>query len=158
MTMSQGFLSSVDTTTAGLEEIGDRDGEIMRTEISTLSTSWEPATSTLEVSLRNAGQVKLRDFGMWDFIIQYYDAGSTYYVEWLPYVEGALGDNQWRKKGIYSDAASETEETFEPGILNPGEEMVIEAKLNPDVGAGTTNFVAISTANGISATTTFSGP
>ena len=31
MTMSQGFLTSVDTTSAALEELGVRDEEIMRT-------------------------------------------------------------------------------------------------------------------------------
>ena len=155
MTMSQGFLSSVDTTTLGLETVSERDEGIMRTDLSTLSATL-PATNRVEVALRNSGQTKLSDFARWDVIVQYYDSGGTYYVKWLPYIEGTPGDNEWRKKGIYLNSENLTAEVFEPGILNPGEELVIEAKLNPPVGVGTTNLVVTSTPSGIPASITFS--
>ena len=151
MTMSQGFLSSVDSTTAGLEEISNRGEEIMRTRLSTVNATLQ-SPSLLEVRLQNDGQTKLADFDKWDVIVQYYTAGGTYYVKWLPYNEGTLGDNEWQKTGIYLDGQAET---FEPGILNPGEEVRIEAKLNPPVGAGTTNLVVVSTPNGIPASIAF---
>jgi hypothetical protein len=110
----------------------------------------------VEVALRNSGQTKLGDFARWDVIVQYYDSGGTYYVKWLPYIEGTPGDNEWRKKGIYLNSENLTAEVFEPGILNPGEELVIEAKLNPPVGVGTTNLVVTSTPSGIPASITFS--
>ena len=154
MTMSQGFLSSVDTTASGLETVSERDEEIMRTNLSTLSANLT-APDWLEVALRNNGQTKLSDFAKWDVIVQYYDSGGTYYVKWLPYVTGTPGDNQWTKKGIYLNAEGQTPEVFEPGILNPEEEIVIEAKLSPSVGAGTTNLIVTSTPNGIPASTTF---
>ena len=155
MTMSQGFLSSVDTTAQGMETVVERDEGIMRTDLATISVSYLPS-NTLEVALQNNGQTKLSDFARWDVIVQYYDSGGAYYVVWLPYTENVtLGDNQWRKEGIYLDAQNLTAEAFEPGILNPGEEMVIEVKVNPTVGTGTTNLVVTSTPSGIPASISF---
>jgi len=156
MTMSQGFLSSVDTTTLGLETVSERDEGIMRTDLSTLSATL-PATNRVEVALRNSGQTKLSDFARWDVIVQYYDSGGTYYVKWLPYTENVtLGDNQWRKRGIYLNSENLTAEVFEPGILNPGEELVIEAKVSPATGVGTNNLIVTSTPSGIPASIAFS--
>ena len=151
MTMSQGFLTSVDSTTIGLEEISSRGEEIMRTELTAANTSM-PSASLLRVSLENSGQTKLASFSKWDIIVQYYDDGGTYYVKWLPYTEGTPGNNEWRKVGIYLDGQVET---YEPDIVNPGEEVVIEAKLNPSVGDNTTNLVVVSTPNGIPASIAF---
>ena len=50
-----------------------------------------------------------------------------------------------------------TAEIFEPGILNPGEEMVIEAKVNPVIGLSTSNMVVTSTPSGIPASINFPG-
>jgi len=155
MTMSQSFLSSVDSTTLELEEVSERGEEILRTDLSALTTSL-PSASILEVSLGNSGQTKLSDFGKWDVIVQYYDDGSSYHVRWLPYTDETPGDNEWTVKGIYLDAGSQTPEVFESGIMNPGEEMIIEAKLSPSVGVETTNLVITSTPNGIPASITFS--
>ena len=156
MTMSQGFLSSVDTASLRLEKVSDRDEEIMRTDLATIAAN-QIAEDTLEVTLSNSGQTKLSNFTKWDIIVQYYDSGGTYYVKWLPYTtDEAPGNNQWRKKGIYLNAENLTAEVFEPGILNPGEEMVIEAKLDPPVGVGTTNLVVTSTPSEIPASITFS--
>jgi len=155
MTMSQGFLSSVDTTSLSLETVSERDEGIMRTNLATVSASYLPS-GILELALRNNGQTKLSDFDKWDVIIQYYDAGSAYYVKWLPYTENATpGDDQWRKEGIYLDSQALTAEVFEPGILNPGEEMIIEAKVAPAVGTSTTNLVVASTPSGIPASISF---
>ena len=157
MTMSQGFLSSVDTASLGLEKVSERDEGIMRTNLSILSAT-QPATNRVQVALQNNGQTKLGDFAKWDVIDQYYDPGGTYYVKWLPYTENAtLGDDQWRKKGIYLNSENLTAEVFEPGILNPGEEIVIEAKVNPQVGIGTSNLIVTSTPSGIPASIGFSG-
>ena len=156
MTMAQGFFSSVDSSTLGWEEMGARDEAIMRTELAVVSSTM-PNASRVEVTLRNDGQTKLRDFADWDVIVQYYDDGGDYYVKWLPYTSGTPGNNQWTVEGIYQDAVSATVEAFETGILNPGEELVIWAELDPVVGTPTTNLVVISTSQGISATTTFSG-
>ena len=152
MTMSQGFLTSVDTSTTGLEEIGQRDESIMRTELSSISAS-QPAANTMEVILENSGQTKLADFDKWDFIVQYHDGTGNYYSEWLPYTEGTLGDNEWEVVWIRLNGSAEA---FEPNVLNPEEEIKIRAQLNPSVGAGTTNMVVVATPNGIPVSTYFS--
>jgi len=152
MTLSQGFLTTVDSTTGGLEELSDRDEAIMRTELATDDAAM-PSASLLQITLENNGQTKLASFAKWDVIVQYYDDGGSYHVTWLPYTEGALGNNEWKKTGIYLDGQAEV---FEPDIVNPGEEIVIEANLTPTVGANTTNLVVVSTPNGIPASEIFS--
>jgi hypothetical protein len=152
MTMSQGFLTSVDTSTAGLEEIGQRDETIMRTDLSPVSTSL-PAANILEVTLENKGQTKLADFNKWDVIVQYYDDTGAYYTKWLPHAEETLDDNQWEVSWIQLDGDAEI---FEPNVLNPEEQLKIRAQLNPPVGTGTTNMVVVATPSGITASTYFS--
>ena len=129
----------------------------IRTEISTLAATWQPLTNTLDVSLSNSGQVKLANFSGWDVIVQYF-TNSTLQVRYLTYTNGTLGNNQWVKEGIYEDAAASDPEVFDPGILNPGEDLVIQAKLDPGVDQDTTNLVVISTPNGIPTSMSFAGP
>ena len=152
MTMSQGFITSVDTSTTGLEEISQRDEDMIRTELIPTTTDM-PSADTLELTLENTGQTRLSDFEAWDIIVQYYDGTGTYHVEWLPYTEGALGDNQWEVVWIKLDGDNEV---FEPGVLNPEEEIMVRAQLNPPVGANTTNMVVTSTHSGVTASTYFS--
>ncbi|MFC1902335.1 hypothetical protein ACFLX3_05380 [Chloroflexota bacterium] len=152
MTMSQGFLTSVDASTSGLEAVGQRDETTMRTGLSSVSTSL-PAADTLEVILENSGQIKLADFNKWDVIVQYYDSTGGYHTRWLPYTAGTLGDNEWEVAWIQLDGAAEV---FEPNVLNPEEEIKIRAQLNPSVGAGTTNMVVVATPSGVPASTYFS--
>ena len=152
MTMSHGFLTSVDASTTGLEQIGKRDETIMRTELSVVSAS-QPAANILEITIENSGQTKLADFDKWDVIVQYYDGAGTYYSKWLPYTEGTLVDNQWEVAWIHLNGAAEV---FEPNVLNPKEEMQIRVQLNPSVGAGTTNMAVVSTPNGIPVSAYFS--
>lgn len=156
MTLSQGFLSSMDTSSAGLEEMSERAGEIMRTEVSPLNAV-QPSADSVQVTLVNSGQTKLGNFESWDVIVQYFDADGMYHVKWLPYTAGTPGDNEWTKAGIYLDAGSGTAEAFEPGIVNPREELVIEARLNPPVGEDTANLMVITTPNGVAVSAPFSG-
>jgi hypothetical protein len=152
MTMSRGFLTSVDSSTAGLEALGQRDEIIMRTELSPVSDSM-PAANTLELTLENSGQTKLADFDKWDVIVQYYEGTGTYNTRWLPYTEGTPGDNEWGVVWIQLNGATEV---FEPNVLNPKEQIKIRAQLNPPVGAGTVNMVVIATPNGVPVSTYFS--
>jgi hypothetical protein len=47
-------------------------------------------------------------------------------------------------------------EVFDPGVLNPGEQMMIKTTLDPSVGDNTTNMVVISTPSGVTCSTYFS--
>lgn len=160
MTMSQGFLSSMDSSKEAWAEMGQRDNEIHRTVISNLrqpSLGHGHNLTILDLRMENSGQTKLSDFEQWDVIVQYYDTSGQYHVAWLPYVEGTLGDNQWKVQGIYMDANTGDPEVFEPGILNPGEGIRMRAKLYPAVDDDTTNLAIVSVANGISASAFFYG-
>lgn len=152
MTMSQGFITSVDTGATGLEEIGERDEMIMRTELTPVSAE-QPSANTVEVIIENSGQTKLADFNKWDVIVQYYDDVGAYHVEWLPYTEATLDDDEWEVAWIQLDGEAEV---FEPNVLNPQEQIMLRAQISPAVGAGTTNMVIIATPSGVTASTYFS--
>lgn len=146
MTMSQGILTSADTTALSVEEISAREGEIMRTEVDAVRAAYLSWADFLRVTVDNSGQTKLASFSKWDFIVNYYDGEGTYYTKWLPYTEGTPGDNEWQKARVCLNGQPEF---FEPGIMNPEEELVILAKLSPLPGDATTGEVIISTPNGI---------
>lgn len=146
MTLSQGFLTSADSASVALEEVGTKDKDMLRTELSTVSTEVDVTGHYVTLRLQNTGQVKLADFDKWDVIVQYFDSTSQYIALWLPYQSGTLGDNEWQINSIDIEGVPET---FEPGILNPGEQLELQVKVNPAVGPGTTNMIVASTPNGI---------
>lgn len=156
MTMSQGFLSSMDSTSSNIETISQRDEEIMRTNILVLEAT-QPSADVLEVVLRDNGQTKLGSFDRWDMIIHYRDIYNKDCVNWFPYVESAPAYNQWNVSGIYLDADTLIPEVFEPGILNPEEEMVMTCRIDPSVLPASVNRVSIATPNGITASKIFTG-
>jgi hypothetical protein len=151
MTMSQGFMSTVDTSTAGLEDVRQRGETLMRTELTPVSSNLA-AANTLEVILENTGQAKLADFDKWDFIVQYYDDTGVYYNKLLPHTAGTLGDNEWEVSEITLNGEAEV---YEPNVLNQSESILLVAQLNPAVGDNTTNMVVIATPDGITASTYF---
>jgi hypothetical protein len=147
MTLSQGILTSADAAALSAQQLSIREGEMMRTRLTGISTSL-PSANTLQAVIENIGQTKLASYGKWDFIVQYYDAGDNYYVNWLPYHPGTPGDNQWCQTGLYYNGQPEA---FEPGILNPQEQMGLEAILSPNAGYRAISLT-IATPNGISPT------
>ncbi|HAZ31414.1 MAG TPA: hypothetical protein DCY61_01735 [Dehalococcoidia bacterium] len=155
LTMLQTSLSSVDLVNEAWREREQTTQEIAMTDISSLSTNVTDAGAIVEMTLKNEGESKLKDFGRWDVIVQYRDTATTLLIKRLLYVEGEPGNDQWTVKGIYLDAATRNPEVFESGILNPDEEMIIRMRLNPPVGVGTTNRATIATPNGVSTSATF---
>jgi hypothetical protein len=156
MTMSQGFLHSVDNTSNNIQTISQRDQDILRTNISILSAT-QNASNTLEVSLRNDGHTKLASFDRWDIIMFYHDALGGDHATYLPYSSSSLGDNQWTLVGIYINSSTRSPEVFDPGILDPNEEMIIQCQINPPAGPGSINLISISTPNGVTTSRSFNG-
>jgi hypothetical protein len=155
MAMSHGFMTSLDASTNGLEEAGARNEIIMRTELTPVSAN---ATLTggpdpVDIVLENTGQTKMADFDKWDLIIQYTDDTSTYHAVWLPYSDTGAGANKWEVVWIRLNGQPEI---FEANVLNPGEQILIRAWLDPPIGAGTTNMVVVSTPSGVTSSTYFS--
>jgi hypothetical protein len=158
MTMSQGFLHSIDNTSSNIQVISQRDQNIMRTNIQVL-VAYQSAADLLDVSLRNSGQTKLANFDNWDVIVHYRGNDAQDHVTWLPFNPNVNGliVNQWGLKGIYIDSSLQSLEVFDPGIFNPDEEMIIECKLSPPAAPNTINLVSVSTPNGITVSKSFAG-
>ncbi len=147
MALSQGILTSADSTALSFEDISVREGDSMRTDLTGVSANLTSSDILLAV-FENSGQTKLANYKRWDFIVQYYDSSDNYITNWLPYTEDTPGDNEWQMTGI---TFNEQPETFEPDILNPEEEMALEAILEPPVGYRAVKM-AIVTPNGIAPT------
>jgi hypothetical protein len=154
MTMSRGFLSSIDNTSANIDSISQRNEQIMRTNLTVLEVT-QPSSNRLEVHLGNIGQVKLAEFAKWDIIVHHRDDDDQYHVTWLPYTASNPANNEWTVEGIYT--SSGLPEAFEPGIFNPDEELVIESRINPNIKTGSENVVIITTPNGVTVTKAFTG-
>lgn len=155
--MTQGMLSSVDTASSSWQQAEERMGNIRRTEINQVSISIQNGGTLLEVTLGNQGEVALRDFKRWDVVVQYYATDNNYYIKRVPYTNDTPGDDQWTVTGIFMDAQASTSELFEPGILNPDEEAVVQIKLSPGIKVGLTNLVSIATPNGVVTPVIFTG-
>jgi hypothetical protein len=155
MMMSQGILTSADSTALSVEKISAREGEITRTAVASQRAAHLSWADLLRVTVENTGQTKLATFDKWDLIVRYYDSGGVYHTEWLPCTTGTLTDNKWQKARIGLNGPAEY---FEPDILNAEEELVILAKLNPLPGDNTTGDVTIVTPNGIYDSIDFSNP
>ena len=98
----------------------------------------------MDLTIQNEGQINLNNFPGWDVIVQY-QSGSTCYLAYTAAYPPLA--NQWTVKGIYM--ADGFPEVFDRNILNPGERMIVSARLSLDIGNGETARVTLSTPNGI---------
>jgi hypothetical protein len=76
-------------------------------------------------------------------------SGSVSYLNYRG--SNPLGDNEWTVTGIYINTGNP--EVFDPGILDPGEQMIVAIQLNPEISSGEACRITISTPNGINAQT-----
>ncbi|OGO07234.1 MAG: hypothetical protein A2Y92_02480 [Chloroflexi bacterium RBG_13_57_8] len=153
--MSQGILTSTDATAFSVEEISIREGELTRTGIEAVRAEPLSWADLLRVTVTNTGQTRLASPEKWDFIVHYSDADGASYSAWLPYTKGNLSANRWLRARI---GLSGPLEFFEPGIVNPGEELVILARLDPLPGDNTTGGITVVTPNGVYDSISFSNP
>jgi hypothetical protein len=144
MILSERYFSTQDTILESWQEMEERMEERSRSDLAAVGVEVPPisAGDTVKITLRNEGTTKLADFDQWDVILQY-TGTDGYHAEWYPY---GTGQNQWTK--VIS-------ELFEPGIFNPGEEMVIQVSVFPLVTAATTNVATVAAPNGITVSTAF---
>jgi hypothetical protein len=98
----------------------------------------------IEIRVINNGQSNLYDFSKWDVIAQYEDGTATY----LAYTEGTVaGLNQWAVAGI--DIGLGQFEIFDPGILDPGEYLRMQIKLDPELILGESARITVVTPTGV---------
>lgn len=150
MGLAQASITAQATIAQSSGAMQERVGERARTGIAPLNAQATPLgapASTVQITLKNTGTTKLSDFNQWDVILQYSD-GVSNQVKWYP------GLDTWANT-IYLSAATLTPEVYDPGILNPNEEMIATLTVTPSIGVGTTNLAVVSTPNGIIATTVF---
>ena len=145
LTVAQASFFSVDLMYESWKELEERTGEIMRTNITSVSTV-ESGPYT-EMHITNSGGVSLSDFASWDVIVEYMPTDGDYTIIWLPYDEGTHpANNTWVVEEILYNSSPEV---FEPGILNPGEELVILMKLVGPPEAGIVNRTVVAAPNGV---------
>ncbi len=153
--LTQGVLTSADTAALSVRDITVREGKLTRTSLEAVGAAELDWPGLLRVTVRNGGQTKLADFERWDFIVDYVDSGGTRHSRRLPYAEGDLAANQWQKARIGLEGPVEF---FEPSILNPQEELVILARLDPPPGDSTSGEVTVAAGNGAGCSISFTQP
>ena len=135
-------------------------GEVSRTGMASLEVDITsgPSGFFIDWSIRNTGQTELRGFEDWDVIVAYQDSsGSGLVTRRLTYSSSdPPAVNDWTVQGVYLDAEALTDEVFDPGIVNPGEELIISAQLSPVIASGTTNQVTLAVSNGVTVSAQFS--
>jgi len=125
--------------------------EAMATHIAIRGTA--VAGPLVDITVGNDGQAPLLGWEGWDVIVQYYAGDGTYHQRRLSYTTApSPGDNQWVVVAIYRDAT--TTEAFQPGILDPGEEVVLRARLSPAARRGE-GRVLVATPQGVTASAPF---
>ncbi len=156
LTWSQTAYTSFDSVSQALKQTVQTTQDVSRTNIEVVNAQTQGGF--VQVSVLNSGEVHLSQFDKWDVLVQYYDASNGYHISDLTYTENSSPANgQWSIVGIYTDASLTQKEVFEPGILDPGEVMLMRLSLTPLPGAGTTNLVTVSTDNGVSTSSQFNG-
>ncbi|MCH8310524.1 MAG: hypothetical protein IIB17_08525 [Chloroflexi bacterium] len=77
-------------------------------------------------------------------------------ITYLTYVTSTpLAGNEWTVQGLYLDASTLIPEITDPGVFNPGEEMVVLANPFPVVTKNTYHRMRFTTPNGYSASVIF---
>ena len=147
-----GSVSALDMLVDSSKEMQDQACDRGRTSITCDDASVDGADVSVQVT--NNGSLPLLWFEEWDFILQYEDVNASDRAIWLPYSESGGNVNQWSVEGIYFGGE---DESVEPGILNPGETVVLEVTLSPAIGEDTTNLVTVATDTGVSAQLVFEG-
>jgi len=139
---------SVDEMGLVWKQMEARAGEQARTQLTVTNvTSTSPY---VDVELLNDGSTTLADYARMDVIVNCTTGGGAPVVAWIPYTSGPLTENTWTVQGIANDS-------FEPGIFNPGETLRMRIWLEPAAGGGTTNRLLVATDLGVTVSTTFTG-
>ena len=133
--------STVDKVGESWRDIEAIAEERLGTELAVVST--QVSGSDVSVVLRNRGRTPIADPTLMDVIINYTGTDSTRYVRWLPYTPGPLADNTWTVASIANDYRN-------PGMLDNGEEMTLQMRLNPATAGGPDRWVVVATETGIS--------
>jgi hypothetical protein len=112
------------------------------------------ASSTIELTVYNAGNTQIGEFAKWDLVLENQLSTSSTSISYLSYTTSTQpNSNEWTLLGIYNNASSTTRvlETFDPGILDPGEAIVALMNPSPAVVADTLDRATFVTPTGVTA-------
>ena len=118
---------------------------------------WNYSTSTyavccsdVDVTVRNDGATPIVDFSRMDVVLQYTAGGSNVVNTYVDFTIDTAPQPapSWLPLSVSDDV-------IDPGILNTGESLQIKVRLFPAVGAGTSNWLQVTTELGISASLFF---
>ena len=148
VTMAINTLQSTNKVADSWKQMEAQSSNIIRTDIIALPPQHYTG-GAIDLTVANEGQTNLSKFTEWDVIVQY-QTGNVSYLTYTPtYPPG--NDNEWTVEAIYS--SGETPEIFDPGVLDPGEQMIVSIVLNPEIVSGETCKITISTPNGVKSQT-----
>ena len=128
------------------------------TEMTAIFVGVTDGGTGISLTVRNNGESALRVTEDWDLILAYDSSATSTGLEIvrLAFTEStSLNDDEWLVEGIYFDASESEAEEYGKGILNPGEELVINAKLGTSISTPSTNSLALSTDSGVTTSAQF---
>ena len=129
---------------AAMKESIDVSGDRARTAIEIPSSSSDDGLCDLTINIANTGTTAITDFSQMDFVVLFTTGNNT--PDKLTFAEGSeLNPGEWEVSSISGQ--------MEPGILNPGETLIAEAKL--DLAEEGSGVLTVGTPNGITDTRPF---
>lgn len=149
--ISRGGFLGADAIGQTLRESESRYGQQNRTGLTVTGAAIDGSGANVTVSVRNDGATSIADYAAMDVIVQYFGETGTRYDKWIAYTSGALASDTWTLGAFTSDV-------FDPGILDSGESVDIQIRINPVAGTGSTNRVIIGTEKGVTVSAYFAGP
>ncbi|HEX5142037.1 MAG TPA: hypothetical protein VFX19_13920 [Dehalococcoidia bacterium] len=146
--VTHGNLKSYDQLSQSMREMEHRLAERSQSQLTVVDATLDGSLDTLTIDLRNDGQTRLTAFERMDLIVVYETAGGEV-RKWLPFSSGGLAADSWTVDSISDDS-------FEPGLVNPGETAQLTVELAEPALAGQTNRIVIVSETGAVASAPFS--
>ncbi|GBD14399.1 hypothetical protein HRbin25_00272 [bacterium HR25] len=137
------------STAPSLKEAVATAEQRLGTELSVTDKSLNAGGDRVTVTLENRGRTPIADPRLMDLMVSYTDQAGQRHSSWYPYADGPLQQNTWTITAIQGDRRN-------PGMVDPGETMVLEVWLDPPVDtANTDRWLVVSTPSGLSYTVYF---
>lgn len=152
-------LNSAEQISLALDRRVHRNGDADRTDLSLVSADLVATSTNIDVSIRNTGQISLRNFDRWDVLLQYYatSSNSGLNIGWMSYTTSTpSATGEWTVRGPYLDSVSLKAEVYDPNVLNPGEEMIVRVNITPAIPTSTDNVMTIAEPGGVTISAPFS--
>jgi archaellin len=146
VTMTMGLFQSATGLAHSWQQMEQQAGSIRLTEINIVPPP-NYNGGLIDLTVLNEGHTNLDDFAGWDVIAQYEDGILSYIVYSESYPPG---NNEWALNGI--SITGNGPESFDPNILNPGEEMIMVINLQLEIEEGETARITVTTPNGVTST------